>query len=899
MVATSNSSNASKQATSAGVLIYLVEELGDARLRCAQLKALKEDVVGIIEASEHKEEIFEVAGHLIQSIPDVIFRLDKALDAAAIAAARLDYEELKQNVRPEKVDELDQVYDDVRLRYVQRRSGDMTPQQVAEKVAELAASVGSGDSPVTKLAALAEYLGVASVDASGLRRLSEDLQKTPRASRAAVASQLISCLVQAGDEKESRFEEGKPADPTKNMDPEDAEEWEDMNDKYEDKFKKNAGGLWEKGSWKWMFAKYPGKDPETGERISKGQVILYNVVSRKAYAGSNASEKAKRDGLNPFPDTSAARQDLLEYLNQRSEVSYNPRRRERGGDPYWDGDQLVFPATGTVMTGQAAKDAWARFQAEKMDEDLHSRYSRYEKGKPADPTENMSEEDAKVWWEMHEKYKDQLTKEAAADLTKSQVAKLMKEHGIDGELSGSGSKWELEVDEKNEKLFRRQVRKLMPGVALGGYKPGWGGWVFKPGHYSKGDFSEHNASVDRTAANPKPKFKVDDVVEDSNNHKWKIESAGDYDDYLEQYKYRARPESGGTRKWIRENSHKLVKNAAVAEDKESRFEEGKPADPTKDMSEEDAATWWQMHEKYKGELKKEAGEVNVNRLDRMVVNTETQLKEMKHSLEMYKKDPGKYQPQLDNFKAAVRSVQTMAEATLRIFEKTAGDAGLARDTKTAGYDLWIRQLSKAYSEGVKEGKADLNDVQTALRSLTDSAQKLASDAGGKTSPLGNPIGLFSQIANSSWELAYAVGGTKEAVSGSKWSSSEPVAEDKESRFEEGKPADPTENMTPEDEAEWWRQHAKNKDKFKEGSGGDGYYIGPVASTQTAGKAQDFLRQKVKRLAPGEVFELSEMSHGYKGHFKELMSAARELAKKGEIEFDGVSRVVVPSGPKGT
>lgn len=34
------------------------------------------------------------------------------------------------------------------------------------------------------------------------------------------------------------------------------------------------------------------------------------------------------------------------------------------------------------------------------------------------------------------------------------------------------------------------------------------------------------------------------------------------------------------------------------------------------------------------------------------------------------------------------------------------------------------------------------------------------------------------------------------------------------RFEEGKPADPTENMTPEDAAEWKRQNAIHKDKFK-------------------------------------------------------------------------------------
>jgi len=38
--------------------------------------------------------------------------------------------------------------------------------------------------------------------------------------------------------KDSKFEEGKPADPTKNMSPEEAEEWKRMNEKYKEKFKK-------------------------------------------------------------------------------------------------------------------------------------------------------------------------------------------------------------------------------------------------------------------------------------------------------------------------------------------------------------------------------------------------------------------------------------------------------------------------------------------------------------------------------------------------------------------------------------------------------------------------------------------------------------------------------------
>ena len=37
------------------------------------------------------------------------------------------------------------------------------------------------------------------------------------------------------------------------------------------------------------------------------------------------------------------------------------------------------------------------------------------------------------------------------------------------------------------------------------------------------------------------------------------------------------------------------------------------------------------------------------------------------------------------------------------------------------------------------------------------------------------------------------------------------------KFEEGKPADPTENMSPEDAAEWKKQNIINKDQFTKGA----------------------------------------------------------------------------------
>lgn len=112
----------SKEAS--GLLVYLVEELGDARLRCAQLKKYVADATDMIEKSEHRDHFFEVAGNLIYGIPDVLMKLDKALDATALAAGRLDYEEIKNGLRPSKTDELESALQETRLRYLNRRSNE-------------------------------------------------------------------------------------------------------------------------------------------------------------------------------------------------------------------------------------------------------------------------------------------------------------------------------------------------------------------------------------------------------------------------------------------------------------------------------------------------------------------------------------------------------------------------------------------------------------------------------------------------------------------------------------------------------------------------------------------------------------------------------------------------------
>lgn len=183
--------NASTDKVAGGITVYLLEELGDARLRCAQLKKYIKEATDLIEKSPQKDHFFEVAAHLIHGIPDTLFKLDKALDASALAAARLDYEEIKDNLKPEKADELEDVLQDVRLRYLKRRSGEetvMTPKQAAEMLNLIAEETEkSGKVPLSKVMVLLARIESGPQN----KRASADSKKASAAFRQA-ASDVIS-----------------------------------------------------------------------------------------------------------------------------------------------------------------------------------------------------------------------------------------------------------------------------------------------------------------------------------------------------------------------------------------------------------------------------------------------------------------------------------------------------------------------------------------------------------------------------------------------------------------------------------------------------------------------------------------------------------------------------------
>jgi ribosomal protein S17E len=215
--------------TAGGITVYIQEELTDARLRCEQLKGYVTDAVKMVQESDKRDHFFEVAGNLIYGIPEALFKLDKALSATALAVSRLDYQELKQDLKPEKADELERVLNQVRIQVPQRRSQPLLPHKEASTMYRIAST---------------------SHVAPALRRIAEFIttQPTPRQVEARVRrvlmamSQTAQEAVQAmGDmqagSREEVMEGFKSANPSlsKEQLEEIADHWEENKDVVKDK----------------------------------------------------------------------------------------------------------------------------------------------------------------------------------------------------------------------------------------------------------------------------------------------------------------------------------------------------------------------------------------------------------------------------------------------------------------------------------------------------------------------------------------------------------------------------------------------------------------------------------------------------------------------------------------
>jgi hypothetical protein len=418
--------HAGRQKSASGMTVYLQEELGDARLNCIQLKHYFDEARQVIEKSEAKDHIFEVAGHLLQAIPEHLFKLEKSLQAVALAADRIDYEEIKQDLKPEKVEELERALKEVRIRTVQHRSErgiPMTPQVASEELQKIASEIrATGKLPVAAVLSLVGELEAkdrTASDMTGTADLFDEIGKallTPSSEapkrlhlagvlRRALADHLGSGDLLATEEQRSRFEEGKPADPTENMSEEDAAEWKKRHQENKDNFK---GAALDPGPMPRMelikmdtlVAYRRGVSGNWRMSLMMLTEVVQNIgfLLNELGAGMDGMAKAtlfNREILKARRGLKPTEMEEMPLIASEDELL---SRHEEGkpADPTKD----MSPEDAKKWKENTEK------HKDKFKSAVEEQRSRFEEGKPADPTENMSEEDAKKWKQKNEEHKD-------------------------------------------------------------------------------------------------------------------------------------------------------------------------------------------------------------------------------------------------------------------------------------------------------------------------------------------------------------------------------------------------------------------------------------------------------------------------------------------------------------
>lgn len=502
----------------AGAVVYLMEELGDARMRCDQLIRGLNEGLKLIENSSHKDHFFEVAGHLIQSVPVLAFKLQKALDAVALAAGRIDYEELKRSLRPEKVQELEKVLEDVRIRQVQRMSPlqQLTPKHAADALRKVA-WMARGDSglpqyEVSRLVlALEDGLGVDGPEdiSEGLEKLAEALEEAEGPNRVLVASTLRRML---GDALVEDFHKTEKRMQTRNA--------------YAFAGKLSDEVL-QMSEEKDVRKKFKAENPDITDADMKKIVEMWK--EHKDSLKAAAWKAPVVAGVPSNPDMAR----LWRHLNDISS----------------DASGLVRHATGDVAQGLkeiAAQAQKAMDLVTKHDKSMKSasdedKQSRFEEGKPADPTKNMSPEDKKKWEKANEENKDKF----------------------------KSASWKAPIARRPDRMNLQVGDKVF--------------------------YNGHPATVVKTGL-PSAMGGRGSIEVEIDGSPGRIKTDPGLDHNLTMFKGEKVPSL----------SDLLWKRDASDEDKQSRFEEGKPADPTKNMSPEDKKKWEESNEENKDKFKKDA-----------------------------------------------------------------------------------------------------------------------------------------------------------------------------------------------------------------------------------------------------------------------------------------------------
>ena len=108
--------------TSASAITFIQEEISRSRNITDKIKNDAVKAVGLVHASEKRDHIYAVAGDLIYNLTRCLHELETSLNTASMAVNKVDYEEVRGGMKPEVVDDLESILEQVRLR-IPRRTG--------------------------------------------------------------------------------------------------------------------------------------------------------------------------------------------------------------------------------------------------------------------------------------------------------------------------------------------------------------------------------------------------------------------------------------------------------------------------------------------------------------------------------------------------------------------------------------------------------------------------------------------------------------------------------------------------------------------------------------------------------------------------------------------------------
>lgn len=345
-------------------------------------------------------------------------------------------------------------------------------------------------------------------------------------------------------ERLAKFPKGVSADPTSNMSPEDAEKWRQMNEEHGGKFKQAAAELAsldldlteasipEVSLERSLQAAEAVAQAASVEKAASQQVAqiildqmggkrrLVMMIGAKNFIAHNnppgvsfkfmSSGKPSKTG-NHIKITLDEGRDTydIEFSYIRG---YNFRTVKKLSDVYADALQGIFRRqTGLALRLASAQEEHFAKLAGEGDE----KESKFEEGESADPTENMSEEDAKKWRLENLKNKDKFKGKKAKG--PSEIHRVRDMEGLVGPLvleemgdenvyfyDGDGDRYFFKVDNFSDREVRalnkyltedksllRELRRKRADFEPGSHTPdGWEPGGAQPGSAVEGDEGE-------------------------------------------------------------------------------------------------------------------------------------------------------------------------------------------------------------------------------------------------------------------------------------------------------------------------------------------------------------------------------------------------------------------------